>query len=108
MEFARATHQLHHHDAGGQSVERLQPDPDATSQRVGNEMVLVHLRTKQVYELNSTAARAWELMLKGADRDQIGNRLRQEFDVEEAVLAAELDALFASLRAAGLVRVRND
>ena len=34
----------------------LEPHPDAAAQRLGQATVLVHMRTKRVYDLNQTRA----------------------------------------------------
>ncbi len=39
--------------------------PDVTARRLGENIVLVHLGTDRIYELNPTAARIWELIQTG-------------------------------------------
>lgn len=39
--------------------QSYQPNPDVVAQRVQDEVVLVNLRTNEIYTLNRTAARAW-------------------------------------------------
>jgi len=59
--------------------------------------------TNQIYELNRTASVLWELIGEGLDRAEIEARLLAAFDVDVAMLAPEIDALFAQLQAEHLV-----
>lgn len=83
----------------------IQPSRDVVVQRMGPEMVIVHLRTDRIYELNRTAARLWELLGTGCSRAQLERRMREEFDVEPDRLTLEMDDLLASMRQARLIRV---
>jgi hypothetical protein len=78
--------------------------PDVVASRVGDEVVLVDLATDEVLVLNRTAARIWELVAAGHDRDQVRARLLLEFAVEPAQLDRELDGLVRLLDARRLVR----
>ena len=73
------------------------------ARRLDDETVLVHLRTNRIYTLNATAARLWELLEEGCDRTEIERRMGDEFDVDRAQLAEEIDRVLASLAAEGLV-----
>ena len=77
----------------------VRPSADVIGQRLGEEFVLIHLRTNKMYELNATAARIWELLDEGHDREAIGRRLIEEFDVGESDVGPEVDALLAHLDA---------
>ncbi|MBA3474632.1 MAG: PqqD family protein [Rubrobacter sp.] len=61
------------------------------------------MRTNQIYELNQTGARFWELLSAGHDRAEIQRIMLQEFDVVEADLTAEIDTMLASLKSEGLI-----
>jgi hypothetical protein len=78
-------------------------NPEILFTRVGDEVVLVHLRTNRIYSLSPTAARFWELSSEGLQRDDIEARLLAEFDVDAPTLANELDTLLADLAREGLV-----
>jgi hypothetical protein len=65
--------------------------------RMDGESVLVHLRTDRIFVLNDTAARIWELLQETTDRAEIRGRLLREFDVEPALLEAELETFLADL-----------
>jgi hypothetical protein len=79
--------------------------PGVLASRLGEEMVLVHLETNQIYELNRTAARLWELAGAGCRRDALERQLLSEFAVGEAELAQEVDALLTALVAARLITI---
>ena len=76
---------------------RFRVNPDTVANRIGNQVILVHLQTDRIFELNRTAARLWELISDGCDLPEIQSRLLQEFDVTESQLAGEIQALLASL-----------
>jgi hypothetical protein len=77
--------------------QSYQPNPDVVAQRVQDEVVLVNLRTNEIYTLNKTAARAWELIAEGCDRSGVEAGLSEEFSVDEAEVGSELDSLLAEL-----------
>jgi hypothetical protein len=81
------------------------PDGEVVGQRLGDELVLVHLRTNQIFILNRTGARFWELLESGADVSSIEEILLQEFDVEPVELKKELEGFVRELSSEGLIRV---
>ncbi len=56
------------------------------------------LKTNQIFELNRTGLRIWELLEEGLDRDGIRQRLQQEFVVEPQLLDLEFEELLKALR----------
>ncbi len=74
-------------------------------QRLDDVLVVVHLETNRIHELNRTGARFWELLQDEPDIEQIEERLVEEFDVSRAELRAEIDRLIAELEAERLVTV---
>lgn len=87
---------------------RFRASPDALATRVGEEIVLVHTRTDQIYVLNRTGARVWELLCAECDRGEIERRLVEEFEVSRAELAGEVEDLIASLTRGHLITVLAD
>ena len=79
-------------------------NPDVVSQRVGEDVVLVHLKTNQIFALNETGARFWELLVEGRSRTEIERALHEEFDVDHEPLRHEIDALVADLARQDIVR----
>jgi hypothetical protein len=86
---------------------QLTPDPDVIEQRMDDQMVLLNLRTNQLYQLNHTAARLWELIRAGQNESQIQEQLSNEFDVEPDQLEAEVRSMIESFQAQKLVIVHD-
>ena len=76
---------------------RFRVNPNVVAQRMGGDVVLVHLRTNQICELTETSARAWDLLTGGADKETVMASLEREFDVGPAQLRAELDDFLSVL-----------
>jgi len=83
---------------------RLHPNPDVLAQRMGADVILLHLRTNRFYELNHTSARLWELLTAGKTVTETYAQLLQDFDVEPTQLAHELTTMLATMQQADLVK----
>jgi Coenzyme PQQ synthesis protein D (PqqD) len=95
-------------EQGGQDssrVKRLEPSEDVVGQQLGEEVVLVHLKTNRIFELNHTGGRFWNLLQSENERERIEDRLREEYDVSQGDLAAEVDSLISTLASEDLVRI---
>jgi hypothetical protein len=77
--------------------EKLKPNKDVVSRRVGGEVVLVHLERDKMYSLNATGARAWELLNDGQDLASVEATLADEFGVDRAEVRSELESLVTAL-----------
>lgn len=75
------------------------------SSRLGDTGVLVHLRTNQIFELNATGVRVWELIGQGQSLDSIERTLEAEFDVDSRRVHEEVATLIRALAAEGLIDV---
>jgi hypothetical protein len=82
---------------------RFRSSPDALATRVGDEIVLVDLKTDRIYSLNRTAARIWELMCADCDRPEVERRMLEEFDVTPGQLAEAIDDLVTAMTEGGLL-----
>lgn len=82
---------------------RFRSSPDALATRVGDEIVLVDLKTDRIYSLNRTAARIWELMCVDCDRAEVERHMLEEFDVTPGQLAAAIDEVIMSMTQDGLL-----
>jgi hypothetical protein len=80
------------------------PDPDVAFQRVGDDLVLVHLKTNEIFALNTTAARFWELLTEHTAREHVEAVLLAEFDVSPEQLRTEIDGLLAELSRQKMIR----
>ena len=81
----------------------MKPAPQVLTQEVEGEMVLLDLEGGQYYVLDDVGTRMWRLLEEHGDVDAIVRTMLDEFDVDEARLRADVDALVAKLGAAGLV-----
>jgi hypothetical protein len=81
----------------------FRPDPDVVARRVDDEVVLVHLTRNEIYALNRTGARFWELLADGRTQSEAIAQLRQEFDVGEHQAEAEVAQLLGALEQQGLI-----
>lgn len=77
--------------------------PGVVFKRLDQRMVLVRLETNQVFELNDTGARIWEMLDAGAGEEEILERLISEFEVAPDQLRRDLDTLVEELQSAGLL-----
>ncbi len=82
---------------------RYRPSTEVLTQQVEDATVVVHLGTNQIYELNGTAARLWDLLSQGCAPAEAAERLGKEYDVDKVRLAGEVENMMQSLAAQGLV-----
>jgi hypothetical protein len=83
-------------------VAVFKPSAQVLYRQLDESAVLIHLETNQIYELNATGRRIWELVQEGLDRDAIADRIQQEFAVGGEQLR-EIDDLLAALLAKQLI-----
>ena len=83
------------------------PHPDVVARQVGDDVVLVHLDTSQIFALNATGARFWELLSDGKSRVEIEETIESEYDVSRDEVKASIDALLADLLAESIVQGRG-
>lgn len=83
--------------------ETIRPSKDVVSRRVGDEIVLVHLESEEMYSLNPTGARAWELLGEGRDRHAIEASLSDEYGIDRDEARRELEILLDELERSRLV-----
>lgn len=83
------------------------PSDDVVARRLGDVVILIHLKTNRIFELNSSGARLWELMSAGSGRDEIRDTILREFDVSESEINRAIDELTSWLTAEGLLGNRD-
>ena len=86
----------------------IRAHPDVVAQRLDDEVVLVNLQTNRIFALNATAARFWELLTAGHDREEIVRVMCDEFEVDAGHLEGEIDSLLSSLASEQLVAAGDD
>ena len=91
-------------DHAPSAARPLSPAPDVVARRLGDGAVLVHLPTNQIFELNETGARVWELIAGGQTLAAMTQTLVDEYDVDPADAEAKIKSVVDDLSAAGLVR----
>jgi thymidine kinase len=87
--------------------ERFIVSPDAVANRMGDQLVLVHVGTDRIFELNQSAARVWDLLASGHNRNEIQTILLEEFNLSEAVAAQQIEELLNSLIAERIISVQK-
>ena len=76
---------------------------EVVARRVDEKIVLVHLGSDQIYSLNVTGGRYWELLAEQLDPDAIVSTLVAEFDIDETSVRDEIARLTSDLLHHGLV-----
>lgn len=85
----------------------LKRKQDVISRPFGDAAVLVDLTTNEVFELNRTGYRIWELLEHVQDRQALADSLEQEFEVDRKRLESEIDELIEELRRQNLIVESN-
>jgi Coenzyme PQQ synthesis protein D (PqqD) len=75
----------------------VQPHPDVMAQHVNEEVVLVHLLSNQIYTLNGTATRLWELLETGHDLDGCIQTMLNEYEVTRRDLEEDVNTIVETL-----------
>lgn len=94
-------------EQGRTDASRFRASPDTVYNRIEDQGVLIHMRTNRIFELNRTGARFWELLQANHSLVEIRQLMLEEFDVAEADLIAETEAMLASFRDEGLITEAN-
>ena len=81
----------------------LKPNPDVVFTVVDDEAILLEQTTGNYYGLNKVGTRMWSLLAEYGQLDKVYEQLLVEFDVEEAQLRKDLEALVAQLLEKGLL-----
>ena len=68
-------------------------------------MVLVHMGRNEIFALNRTGARLWELLSEGGTRSAAVEQLTTEFDASVETVEREADSLIALLEREGLAEL---
>jgi hypothetical protein len=84
---------------------RLQRGPKATFQVVAEEAVLIHMHTGTYYSLNRVGTEFWNMLDGQQSIQQHAAILAQKYDVDEALVAADLLELAQKLKAEDLVDI---
>jgi coenzyme PQQ synthesis protein D (PqqD) len=77
--------------------------PDVLYQEIEGETVLLDLKGERYFSLDDVGTRFWQLAEQHDQVEAIVAAMLAEFDVDEATLRADLDALLERLAGAGLI-----
>ena len=83
---------------------RIVPSPDAMFRLLDGEAVILDLASATYFGLNSVGARFWQLLTINSSYSAAIEALKAEYEVDEATLRQDLEALVSALQQAGLVR----
>ena len=84
-------------------TKAFRPSSDVLMRKVEDEFVLVHMGRNQIFALNPTGARLWELLAGGRTRGEAVAQLMREFDVSAATVELETEQLLRTLVQEGLL-----
>jgi hypothetical protein len=85
----------------------LRTSPDVLAAKLATDTVLLDMRTKNYFQLNATAARAWQALERGLTEEQVVDELCAEFDAPRETVQAEVRELFEALVERGLARSQD-
>ena len=83
---------------------RFQRIPELPFTRVGEQVLVVVAKTREVHLLNESAARIWELLEESETLDSLVESLGEEYDVDAETAEAQIEAVVAEMRNKGLVQ----
>lgn len=80
----------------------LHLSPDALSRELDGEVLVLDLKTSLYFGMTGTAARIWQLLETGHDRDAIVAALSREYGEAADAIATDVDLFLGDLVARGL------
>jgi hypothetical protein len=86
-----------------ENTTAFRPSPDVLMREVEGEYVLVHMARNQIFALNRTGARLWQLLMQGRTRGEAIEQLTREFDVAPETVERETEGLLRQLVQEGLL-----
>jgi len=87
------------------SKSRIQVPPDVLVSDIGGESVFLNLKTESYFGLDDVGTRMWKLLTENDTVESAYQALLIEYDIDEAQLSNDLDALVQKLVDNGLVEV---
>lgn len=88
------------------TAERIELAESVIYQEVEGEIVILDLAKQEYYGLDATGASMWLALLKHRNLDGVFDQLSTEYDVDSAVLRADLETLVNQLVGSGLLKLR--
>lgn len=91
------------------ATEYWKRSPEAISQEISGETVIMDLGSESYFGLNTTGTRVWDLLDGSQSTDSIVQVIAVEFSVDELSVRNDVEELLEALAAEGLaVRVSTD
>lgn len=81
--------------------------PQVISQEISGETVILDLDSEYYFGLDAVGTRIWQLIRESADLHTIYTILLDEYEVDEARLRSDLEALIADACARGLLTLQD-
>jgi hypothetical protein len=72
--------------------------------KLGEQILVVVAKTREVHLLNESAARIWELLETPATLDGLMETLQDEFDLDPGTVGEEVRTVVTEMMGKGLVR----
>ena len=89
-------------------TSRLSVSADVMVRQVGDEAVLLNLKTEQYLGLDDVSNRIWQVLTAGGTVQAAYDTLLAEFDVDSERLRADLEDFVQELLQFGLVERRSE
>lgn len=79
------------------------PSPDAMFQRIGDEAVILDVRSGQYFGLNAIGALTWQLLSEGCTVEGAARRVVEQYDAEPEAVLSDVQSLVTELLRHGLL-----
>ncbi len=86
-------------------ADRVTVSPDVMFRMVGDEAVLLNLKTELYLGLDPVGTRMWELLINAASIDDAFKAVLSEYEVQSERLRADMEEFVSKLIEQGLVEV---
>jgi hypothetical protein len=86
-------------------TQKLAVSPDVIIQDLGEESVLLNLKSEKYYGLDDVGTRMWEVLTQSESIGTACDLLLAEYDVQKDLLSQDIAALLEKLSQHGLVEV---
>jgi hypothetical protein len=90
------------HTADGPNYS-WKPSPDIASRKVGDEIVLLNVKTSEYYSVNPTAALVWGLISRNMNLEEIILSVASEFDTDAGKVKKDVMELIKKLEAEKII-----
>lgn len=81
--------------------------PDVLVRELGDESVILDLKTERYLGLDAVGTRMWRLLMESGSTDSAYRELLKEYDVEPNRLEADLQQFVEKLLEHGLIKVEG-